>query len=294
MMRTAETTKPKTYEIDVTDVEYLRHGDKPLLARIFRPKGPGPFPVMADLHGGAWCNQDRTGDTVLCDAMARAGIIVAALDWRMPPDASYPGAQADINYAVRWLKAKAATWNGRGERIGLIGISSGGHLAMLAAMRPADSRYAALTSPEVKGQDARIACVVMCWPVIDAVGRYRYAKEWVARGGNPAQLASVIPSHEKFWGNEATMIEGGPPQILETAEKVELPPVLYLQGDADLMHPRPQLDNFVRLYRGRGGKLDLDIYPGEESGFLTREARNPAHKITGTAKVIEFVHKHLG
>ena len=152
-MRAAETTKPKTYEIDVADVEYLRHGGKPLLARIFRPKGPGPFPIMADLHGGAWCNQDRTGDTVLCEAMARAGIIVAALDWRMPPDASYPGAQVDINYAVRWLKAKAAAWNGRGDKIGLVGISSGGHQAMLAAMRPADRRYAALSSPEVAGKE---------------------------------------------------------------------------------------------------------------------------------------------
>lgn len=284
----------KTYDIDVDDVEYLRHGDKPLLARIYRPRGPGPFPVMADLHGGAWCNQDRTGDAVLCEAMARSGIVVAGLDWRMPPDASYPGAQSDINFAIRWLKAKAATWNGRGDRVGVVGISSGGHQAMLAAMRPSDGRYSALSSADVKDRDARIACVVLCWPVIDPVGRYRYAKEWVARGGNPAQLANVIPSHEQFWGNEATMIEGGPPQILEKGETVELPPVLYLQGDADLMHPRPQLENFVRLYRARGGKLDLELYPGEEAGFITREAKSAAHKAAGTAKIIEFVHQTLG
>ena len=27
------------YEIDVEDIEYLRHGDKPLLARVFTPRG---------------------------------------------------------------------------------------------------------------------------------------------------------------------------------------------------------------------------------------------------------------
>jgi hypothetical protein len=34
----------KTYEVDVEDVEYVRHGDKPLLARMFKPRGQGPFP----------------------------------------------------------------------------------------------------------------------------------------------------------------------------------------------------------------------------------------------------------
>jgi hypothetical protein len=29
----------KTHEFDVEDVEYLRHGDKPLLARVFKPRG---------------------------------------------------------------------------------------------------------------------------------------------------------------------------------------------------------------------------------------------------------------
>jgi hypothetical protein len=38
-------------------VEYLRHGDKPLLARIYKPRGAGPFPAMVECHGGAWCHE---------------------------------------------------------------------------------------------------------------------------------------------------------------------------------------------------------------------------------------------
>ena len=45
------------YQFDVEDVEYLRHGDKPLLARIFKPRGSGAFPLMVSLHGGAWCRE---------------------------------------------------------------------------------------------------------------------------------------------------------------------------------------------------------------------------------------------
>ena len=53
-----------TYAIDIADVEYLRHGDKPLLARLFKPPGSGPFPLIVELHGGAWCWGDRLNDTV--------------------------------------------------------------------------------------------------------------------------------------------------------------------------------------------------------------------------------------
>ncbi len=89
MSATAEpvTTKRAAYDITVADVEYLRHGDKPLLARVYQPLGSGPFPMMIDLHGGAWCNGDRTNDTVLCEALARSGVVVAALDFRQPPAA---------------------------------------------------------------------------------------------------------------------------------------------------------------------------------------------------------------
>ena len=48
------TSKTRTtYEVKIEDLEYLRHGDKPFLARLFRPQGSGPFPVMVELHGGA-------------------------------------------------------------------------------------------------------------------------------------------------------------------------------------------------------------------------------------------------
>ena len=58
-------TAPKSYDIDVEDLPYVTHGAKSYLARLYKPKGAGPFPMMIDLHGGAWCNQDRTGDAVL-------------------------------------------------------------------------------------------------------------------------------------------------------------------------------------------------------------------------------------
>jgi acetyl esterase len=291
--RTAATRA--TYAIDVEDVEYLRHGDAPLLARLFKPKGAGPFPILIDLHGGAWCTGDRMNDTVLNEALAKTGILVAALDFRMPPAASYPGSLADINYAVRWLKANAGKWNARADRVGIIGISSGGHQGMLGAMRPSDPRYAAIPLAGGPKVDGKVNAVVMLWPVIDPLGRYRTAKAAVARGGTyPEQFKRVLPSHDKFWGTEEAMAEGAPVNALEKGEKVELPPALLVQGTADHVHPHDQRDAFVAAYRKRGGSIDVALYDGEESGFIMRDAKNPANATAALDRVIGFLHEKLG
>ena len=76
--------------------------------------------------------------------MAAHGIVSIALDFRSGNEDPYPASVQDINYAVRWAKARAHDLKTRADLIGLSGQSSGGHLAMLVAMRPHDPRYAAI------------------------------------------------------------------------------------------------------------------------------------------------------
>ena len=78
----AKTVDARTHEFDVQDVEYLRHGDKPLLAKVYKPRGEGPFPALVDLHGGAWCLADRNTDKVRHEVLAGHGVVVVSLDWR--------------------------------------------------------------------------------------------------------------------------------------------------------------------------------------------------------------------
>jgi acetyl esterase/lipase len=276
----------------VEDIEYLHHDGKPLLLRLYRPNGPGPFPLLVDLHGGAWCGQDRTSDALFNEALARSGVVVAALDFRMPPIAGYPASLADINYAIRWLKARAGELKARADRVGLIGISSGAHQAMLSAMRPRDARYAAIPLPRHPELEATVAAVVLVWPVIDPLRRFHHAKRLQAAGGKyPEQIDRVIPLHIKFWQTEAAMEEGNPVGILERGEAVEMPPVLYVQGGNDVVHPRVDLERFVASYRKRGGELDLALYEGEGEGFI----RNPASEAAPLAlqRIIDFVHARL-
>src|ERR1700732_1964200 len=104
---TTATLEAKTTDCDVEDVEYLRHGDKPLLAKVYKPRGEGPFPALVDLHGGAWCLADRNIDKVRHEVLAGHGVVVVSLDWRIAKEGAYPLALADINYAIRWVKLHA-------------------------------------------------------------------------------------------------------------------------------------------------------------------------------------------
>jgi acetyl esterase len=285
---------PKMYDLDIEDMEYLRHGDTPLLARLFKPRGQGPFPLIVDLHGGAWNLGDRLMDTPINEPLAKSGVVVAALDFRMPPVASYPASLADINYAIRWLKTRASIWGSRPELVGVLGSSSGAHQAMLLGMRPYDSRYAAIPLPAGSpATDARVCCVVLCWPVIDPLARYHYAKKLKAGGKPYPELVDmVLPLHDKYWQTEDAMAEGNPVLALERGERVALPPVLYIQGTNDIAHPRVDLDRFVAQYRKAGGQVELELFEGEAEGFIIRKPSSPA-SAQALEKIIQFVHRQV-
>ena len=283
-----------TYAVDIEDVEYLRHGDKPLLARLFKPRGSGPFPIMVELHGGAWVRGDRLNGNVGNEALAQLGVIVVALDFRVPPVAPYPASLADIHYGIRWCKTQAAAWHGRPDVIGAMGTSSGAHQAMLLGMRPHDARYAALPSPAgAASVDGTLGCVIMVSPVIDPLGRYLYAKGLRQDVTPPAGFADrVVPMHDQYWQTEEAMAEGAPARILAGGERTALPPTLCLVRTYEAGHPRPDLEEFVRQYRKAGGKIDMTVFEGEGEGVL-RDISSPTAQ-QALEQMIAFIHQHLG
>ena len=119
-------------------------------------------------------------------ARARGGVVVFAIDFRNPPEATYPASVADMNFAVRWLKANATRFNTRPNWIGTMGTSSGGHLAVLVAMKPHDARYASIPFAAAPKLDASVPFVVSMWPVICPATRVQENKDRQARGDREA------------------------------------------------------------------------------------------------------------
>src|SRR5438105_3542889 len=100
----AEVAIEKRFEIEVRDLEYQRLDGVTLLARLYRPIRPGnsggSFPAVIDVHGGAWASGDRLNNAPLDEAIAKSGIVVLAIDFRMPPQHRYPASIADVNLAI--------------------------------------------------------------------------------------------------------------------------------------------------------------------------------------------------
>ena len=92
-------------------------------------------------------------------ALAESGLLVVAIDMTLAPEAPYPASVQDASYGERWLKWKAASWNGDALKLGIYGSSSGGHIAELLAMRPRDARYNAIPLAEAPALDAAVAYV---------------------------------------------------------------------------------------------------------------------------------------
>lgn len=251
-----------SFEVHDEDVEYRRDGDQSWLARVYRPVGDGPFPALLDVHGGVWTIGDRLSDAAIHRPLAASGLVVVAIDFRLAPQHPYPATVTDVNYATRWLKTHSADLGASTDSIGIRGGSSGGHLAMLSAMRPRDPRYAQVPLTENPAVDASVAYVVACWPILDPYRRYLWARE--------NRRPDLVTRTDGHFATQDAMQEGNPQMILDRGEPAELPPVLIIQGTVDENVPPAMQERFVQSYRERGGSAELETFDGMAHAFIKR------------------------
>ncbi|HEY1506078.1 MAG TPA: alpha/beta hydrolase [Stellaceae bacterium] len=252
------------FELDVKEVEFRRNSaGRMLMARIYQPKGRGPFPAALDLHGGAWNNKDRTAEEPMDRALATSGLLIVAIDMTLAPEAPYPACVQDANYGVRWLKANAATWNGDASKLGVYGSSSGGHVAELLAMRPHDPRYNAIPLAAAPKLDASVAWIATRSPISDTVARYENAERHHNDG--------MIKANKIFFNPWETIHESNPREILERKEKIAHVPFLVMQGALDDNMPPAAQENFVKLYKAVGGHCEFHLFENSPHEWVAQE-----------------------
>ena len=240
------------YDIKVWDVDFRKIPSRMLKARVYQPQGPGPFPVMLDLHGGAWNNKDRFAEERMDDAIARSGVLVVAVDLTLAPEAPYPASAQDANYAVRWLKHKAKEWNGDASSVGVIGSSTGGHMAELIALKPRDPLWSALPLPEAPHLDASIDYVIARSPISDPLARYQQAER--------RKSQSMMDNTKRYFVPWETIIEANPQKIIDRGEQASLPPIFILQGALDNNVIPVIQEKFAETYRKAGGECQLEVF----------------------------------
>jgi len=241
------------YELKVSEVPLRKNAQgRQLMARIYGPQGAGPFPVVLDLHGGAWQRKDRKAEEPMDRAIASSGVLVVAVDLTLSGEAPYPAAVQDASYGVRWLKARAAEWNGDPSTLGLYGSSSGGHVAELIAMRPNDRLYNAIPLANTPGADTRVAYVATRSPISDPYARWQQAER--------KKNENLIKASKTFFQPWEAIHEANPHEMLERKETVTLRPLLIMQGELDDNVLPAVQEKFARTYRAAGGDVQYELF----------------------------------
>lgn len=242
------------FDIRIWETEFRKTPSRTLMARIYQPQGAGPFPALLDLHGGAWNDKDRFANEPMDDAIARSGVLVVAIDLRLGHEAPYPASVQDANLGIRWLKSKAAQWGGDPATVGVLGSSSGGHVAQLLGMRQHDPRYGALPLDGHPGIDATIPYVATRSPISDPYARYQNAEN--------RQRAEMMQKSRTYFNPWEAIFEANPQQMLDRKEQVSLPPMLIMQGALDDNVLPAFQEKFAASYRAAGGECQLDVFDG--------------------------------
>ena len=239
-------------DIEVSEVPFRTTAKgRQLLARIYAPKGAGPFPTLLDLHGGAWTRKDRLANEPMDRAVASSGVLVVAIDMTLAGEAPYPANVQDASYGVRWLKSKAKEWRGDGATVGLLGSSSGGHIAELIAMRPRHPLYNAIPLPNY---DDTVAYVATRSPISNPYTRWQQAEKMKNK--------NLIDASKTYFQPWESIHEASPQEILDRKEAAVLKPLLIMQGELDDNVLPAQQEKFAAAYRAAGGQCQYELFKG--------------------------------
>jgi acetyl esterase/lipase len=215
-----------------------------------------PAPVCVWLHGGGWLRGSRTAraaERLL--PVAAAGVAVAAVQYRLSGEATFPAPLDDARAAVRWLRRNAADLGLDADRVGVWGGSAGGHLAALLALCP-DERDAELGDSSVQA--------AVCWfPVTDLTLR----DTDVPAGRLPPFVTGPpdVPSQEARLLGAASLQEvAAAARAASPVTRVHpgAPPFLLVHGDRDGLVPSEHSRALHRELRAQGVPATLLLLAG--------------------------------
>jgi acetyl esterase/lipase len=253
---------------DVTvhrDLPYASVGGTRLHLDLYVPAGR-PAPVCLWLHGGGWLRGSRdvrAAERLL--PVAAAGVAVAAVQYRLSGEATFPAPLDDARAAVRWLRRNAGDLGVDAARTGVWGGSAGGHLAALLALC-ADERDGELGDSSVQA--------AVCWfPITDLTLRDTDVPE----GPPPPFLTGPLPSpsfEARLLGAETVGQVAAAARAASPVTHVHggAPPFLLVHGDRDGLVPAEHSRTLHRLLRAHGAEATLLLLAGanhEDPAFDT-------------------------
>jgi len=272
------------------DVEYGRVGDIPLLLDIYIPETPiaSPMPAVIWIHGGSWKYLDKSNNHMLrsIKALAEHGFFAVSIDYRLSGVAPFPAAVEDCKCAVRWLRANAEKYNIDPNRIGVLGSSAGGHLAMMVGC--ADETAALEGNGGWADFSSQVQAACSYYGPTDLVSTY--IKKEAVWGSVPDSFHYV-----QFLGGhleeKPDMWKAASPINHVTADD---PPLLLVHGKLDSVVPIIVSEKMYRIYQQTGLEVSLIRVSDADHIFRQVTDRHISPSIEEIEQIVlDFFVKHL-
>ncbi|WP_158871385.1 alpha/beta hydrolase [Antarcticirhabdus aurantiaca] len=156
------------------NVEYAVHDGISLTGTIYSPAGSSRSPAIVAIHGGGWQVGDRSVYKHWGPYLAERGYTVFAIEYRLGKD-TYPELVQDVLAAIKYIRGNSDELNVDPDRLALIGDSSGGHLAALAALAGKEEPFrGAYPADAHSGVDTAVKAVVTIYGVFDMAAQWNH------------------------------------------------------------------------------------------------------------------------
>ncbi|MCB1169846.1 MAG: alpha/beta hydrolase [Leptospiraceae bacterium] len=226
------SVRPRTSFTVQKDVLY--GPDQNLSADLYLPsrdtedtKAATPRPALLVLHGGSWQRGNKERMSEVSRLLASQGYIVFNANYRLAPEHPYPAQMEDLKQALQFMTRNAQSWNLDPGRIGVMGYSAGGHLALLLALQE-DSVSAVATS----GAPTDLTAYG------DIVTMHRLLKV-------------TFEDHPEVYRNASPLFRIRP----------DAPPILLVHGSYDWIVPVEHARRMEKAMKEAGGDIELLEFP---------------------------------
>jgi acetyl esterase len=230
--------------------------------RIHTPEGADDAnPALVYLHGGGWTLFSiDTHDRLMREYAARAGVVVAGVDYSLSPEVKFPRALDEVVTVVDWLRAHGGEVGVDPARIALGGDSAGGNLSMAAALKLRDEGRSGL----IKGLLLNYAAFAFgCSP--------RMAELY---GGEGFMLGDA--EMDQFWINYLAdpVADAANPLACPALATLEgLPPAFLVIAECDVL--AEQNETMLERLTTAGVTASGVVYPGATHSFLEAMSISP-------------------
>lgn len=247
----------------------LRNANRPLKMTLLVPRTQEAKPAIVYYPGGGFTSANHEKFIEMRMALAKAGFVVAAAEYRTVPD-RYPALINDAKAAVRYLRAHAWKFGIDPQRIGVIGDSAGGYVAQMMGTTNGEKQFDTGDFTEVSSDVQAAVTIYGISNLMNIGDGYPEAIQEVHK--SPAVTEALLIHGPAFADFAGESILSDPQKALEASPighiKQGMPPFLIMHGSADKLVSPIQSEQLYRALTEKGNQADYIEVEGAGHGDL--------------------------